>query len=80
MSSLSKAQSAALSDYLKQKEKECGNCGASDWKFGEIQLPTPPVSFGNEKIEPSKEFVEVTCKSCGTTDTIDCDDAGLPPV
>ena len=77
MKPLSEEQKAALTDYLSRKK--CKNCGATDWEFGEIEVVAAELVFSDsQKVEPSPgPFVEVTCRSCGWKETVDCDEAGL---
>ena len=79
MKPLSEEQNAALTDYLSRKPKKCKNCGADDWEFGEIGVVAAELVFSDsQKVEPSPgPFVEVTCRSCGSQETVDCDEAGL---
>jgi hypothetical protein len=37
----------------------------------------PELTLAKEEIEPSREFVVITCKKCGHERAIDCVDAGL---
>jgi predicted nucleic-acid-binding Zn-ribbon protein len=79
MRPLSEEQKAALTDYLSRKPKKCKNCGATDWEFGEIEIVAAELVFSDsQKVEPSPgPFVELTCRSCGSKETVDCDEAGL---
>jgi predicted nucleic-acid-binding Zn-ribbon protein len=74
---LSEQQRKQLGNYLSTQSKSCSKCGSNDWKFGEIQLPIPDIDFGNRKIEPSRLFVDITCRSCGDSEAIDCEHAGI---
>jgi len=79
MKPLSEKQRADLNDYLLRNPKACGNCGRTDWELGEIGVFAADLTFGNsEKLKPHPgPFVEVTCRSCGSIETVDCDEAGL---
>lgn len=75
---LSANQEKALSDYLSRNPKLCSQCDKSDWEFGDRQLPAAEVYVEPQKIEPSKWFVELRCRSCGHLEAVDCIEAGIP--
>jgi predicted nucleic-acid-binding Zn-ribbon protein len=74
---LSDLQRKQLGDYLLSHAKSCSKCGRTDWEFGNIQLPAAEIDFGNKKVEPSRLFVDITCRSCGSSEAIDCVDADI---
>lgn len=76
---LSQAQEQALSDHLSRNQLRCV-CGKSDWEFGDKQLPIADLDVTGRTLQPSREFVEVTCRSCGHAEAVDCEKAGIPPV
>ena len=78
--SLSESQTEALNHYLSSNRETCPKCGSDDWEFGDIELPAAEVTLGNEEIKPSGQFVEITCRSRGETQAIDCIEAGIPEV
>ncbi len=75
---LSEMQAEALKSYLTRNQRTCPECGRSEWKFGEIQLPMAGLYLDHEKVEPSREFVEIVCESCGHPEAVDCIEAHLP--
>ena len=75
---LSEDQRRALSDYLSRNPLTCAGCGKDAWEFGEIGFPIAEVYVEPRKIEPSQPYVELTCKSCGHSEAVDCTKAGIP--
>lgn len=73
---LSEGQRKQLGNYLSNQNKIC-KCGSNDWEFGETQLPIAGIDLGNRKIDPSRMFVDITCRSCGDSEAIDCERAGI---
>lgn len=76
---ISEAQRQAAEDYLSRNPKTCGNCGGTDWEFGEIDVYAADASVTPQPIKPGGlTYLRVTCRSCGEEDAIDCAEAGIP--
>ena len=73
---LTDTQRDELTDFLSRKK--CDNCGSTDWEFDEIEIDAAQLDVSSQKLTPnSGAFVDVTCRSCGEHDSVDCAQAGL---